>query len=341
MTGRATVWVVGAGAIGAVAAARLAGDNDVVVVDPWAAHVDAVNDRGLLLTDPGGTHLTRPRAIRSADATSADVPDADLVLLAVKSTHTRSALSEVSARLRPHTPVVSLQNGLNEDTIAECVGTERTVGAVVRYEATLTGPGEVRQHKTGGTLTIGEIEGPATDRTRAVAAVLAGGIPTEVTDDIWGELWTKLIRNCMLNPVAAVSGLGLRSMAAQPRATRCWAGIAREAAGAARMAGARLRDDVFYGVPADRLVDDGAAGFEAVVAALTAAYERSPDVRPSMLQDVDKKRLTEVDFLNGEVARRCSRVGLDAPVNRVVTARVHDIEDGATQHVDLLPEVVS
>lgn len=339
MAARSTVWVVGAGAIGAVAAARLADRHEVVVIDPWAAHVDAVNAGGLRLTEPDGTHLTHPRAVLAAAAAGADVPDPDLVLLAVKSTHTRSALAEVQNRLGPDTPVVSLQNGLNEDAIAECVGAQRTVGAVVRYEATLTGPGEVRQHKRDGRLTIGELGGPATARTRAVAEVLADGLRTEVSDEIWTELWTKLIRNCMLNPVAAVSGLGLRSMAGQPRATRCWAGVAREAVGAAARAGVRLPAEVFYGVPPGRLLDDGDDGFDAVVAALTGAYERSPDVRPSMLQDIDKGRRTEVDFLNGEVARRCELAGIDAVVNRTVTARVHDVENGAEQGVALLPEV--
>ncbi|MER7006002.1 ketopantoate reductase family protein [Dactylosporangium sp. NPDC000555] len=340
MMARSTVWVVGAGAIGAVAAARLADRHEVVVVDPWAAHVDAVNAAGLRLTEPLGDHLTRPRAVLAQDAAGADVPDPDLVLLAVKSTHTRSALAEVRSRLGPRTPVVSLQNGLNEDAIAECVGADRTVGAVVRYEAALTGPGAVTQYKTDGWLSIGEIGGPATDRTRAVAAILADGIRTEVTDDISTELWTKLIRNCMLNPVAAVSGLGLRSMAEQPHAARCWAGIAREAAGAAARSGVHLPAEVFYGVPAARLVGDGRVGFDAVVAALTGAYLRSPDVRPSMLQDIDKGRRTEVDFLNGEVARRCDRLGIDAAVNLAITERVHDVEDGAEQGVALLPEVV-
>jgi 2-dehydropantoate 2-reductase len=302
--------------------------------------VDAVNHDGLLLTEPGGQHLTHPTAIVSSAAADADVPDPDLVLLAVKSTHTRAALADVIGRLRPDTPVVSLQNGLNEDTIAECVGASRTIGAVVRYEATLTGPGQVTQHKADGTLTVGELAGSATDRTIAVAEILGRGIQTELTHDIWGELWTKLIRNCMLNPVSAVTGLGLRSIAEQPRATSCCAGIARETAGVARASGVHLRPEVFYGVPIERLLDDGPPGFDAVVAAFTANYLRSPDVRPSMLQDIDKGRTTEVDYLNGEVARRAEKLGLDAAVNRRLVDLVHDVEHGATQDVQLLPEVV-
>lgn len=339
MAGRTTVWVVGAGAIGSVAAARLDADNDVVVIDPWREHVEAVRRDGLRLTEPGGHHLSHPVAVVSSAARDADVPDPDLVLLAVKSTHTRSALADVIGRLGPDTPVVSLQNGLNEDTVADCVGANRTIGAVVRYEATLTGPGQVTQHKTNGTLTIGELAGPATDRTAAVAAILGRGIPTEVTDDIWGELWTKLIRNCMLNPVAAVTGLGLRSMAGQPRATSCCGGIAREAAGVARASGVHLRPEVFYGVPVERLLDDGPAGFDAMVTAFTDNYLRSPDVRPSMLQDIDKGRPTEVDHLNGEVARRADALGLAAAVNHRLVTLVHDVERGAAQDVALLPEV--
>ncbi|GAA2591414.1 ketopantoate reductase family protein [Dactylosporangium fulvum] len=329
----ATIWVVGAGGIGASIAARLAGaGQQVVVIDDWAEHVDRIREHGLTLEHPGGVLHTRPAAILSSELSElsviADTAPPDLVLLAVKSDRTRETLLAVADRLPPGCPVLSLQNGLNEPVIADVVGPTRTVGAVVRFDGALAGPGRVTQQRSDGDLVIGAVDRAAAGLVAGVADQLRTALPVVVSDRIWADLWSKLTRNCLLNPVSTLVGLGLGRMAALPPVREVCLRTGLEVIAVARATGVAVEPGILYGTDLDRLF----AGDPAAVRDFQAAFERTyapfPDLKPSMLQDAEKGRSVEVRWLNGAVVDAGERVGVAAPLNRALTERVEELVRG-------------
>jgi 2-dehydropantoate 2-reductase len=276
-----------------------------------------------------------------ADLDTAGLSEPDIVLVCVKSFQTEQCVRAVAARVDDRVPFVSLQNGLNEDRIAAIVGRERTIGAVVRFEGALAGPGHAVQNKSNGPLSIGELDGVETDRIKSLAALLNQVIPTAVVADIWADLWAKLARNCMLNPVAAISGLGLSSMAGSEFAPLVAASIGREVAAVVAAQDISLPPEVFYKADQARLAAGDAAELDIAVDGFRALYAPQPDVRPSMLQDVLKGRESEIDFLNGEIASRGPGYSIATPVNDRVIELVHRIERGEiSPSPELLAEAV-
>lgn len=325
------IWVVGAGGIGAAAAARLAAVADVAIIDSWPEHVRAITQDGLTLHDPAGQTVVRVRAELLDDAAAARLPVPETVLLCTKSFQTASALTTVLPLVPESVPIVSLQNGLNEDTIAGIAGVTRTIGAVVRFEGGLGGPGHVIQKKTNGPLTLGELDGDLSVRVTELAELFDKVIPTDVTSEIWVELWAKLIRNCMLNPVAAISGLGLHGLGTSPDARRFCAEIGRESTAVAHALGISVAPTVVYGADPDALAAGDQQALSAFGEGFRATYEPQPDVHPSMLQDVLKGRATEIDHLNGAVTAKGRAAGVPTPYHDRAIELVHRIEQGEFQ----------
>jgi 2-dehydropantoate 2-reductase len=196
------------------------------------------------------------------------------------------------------------------------------------------------QKKTDGPLTVGELDGRRSERVVTLADRLGRAIPTDVTTEITVELWSKLLRNCMLNPVAAVSGLGLHGMGTSRVAPGVCADVGREGAMVAAALGIRIDPPTLYGADPAALVAGDAIAHDAAVAGFVRTYSPQPEVQPSMLQDVLKGRGTEIDFLNGEVAARGRALGVPTPVNDALTALVHAVERGErTPGPGLLEEV--
>lgn len=323
------IWVVGAGGIGAAAAARLAGVADVVVLDSWPEHVTTIQEQGLTLQDPAGTTVVQVRAERLEEAATLDLPAPDVVLICTKSFQTGPAVQAVLPLVGADVPFVSLQNGLNEDAIAEIVGRQRTIGAVVRFDGGLAGPGHVVQKKTNGPLTVGELDGRLTERVTSLAAMLDQVIPTDATEQIWVELWAKLIRNCMVNPVSAISGLGLSGMGHTEAARVFCAQLGRESTIVAHALGIDVDPSIVYGADPHALAAGDPAALDACIQGFKAMYEPQPDVHPSMLQDVLKGRPTEIDYLNGAVADKARTVSVPTPYHDRAIELVHRIERGA------------
>jgi 2-dehydropantoate 2-reductase len=298
-----TVWIVGAGAIGSAVGARLARSMDVVFIDTWAEHVDAMNERGLTV-DYAGERLTVPvRALRWEHVSVAPAPD--VVLVAVKSYETTAAVHLVSPFLADDTPVVSLQNGINEEVIADLVGSHRTIGAVSVLDGSLVGPAEARQVQPTGRIVIGELDGADTERVHRLADLLRTAYPTNVSYNIWGELWSKLVRNSMHNPVGAITGLPAGQLVQAPNALRLSLLLGSEAVGVAAALGHLLiTDDLFGCRPEHFLAPVESTEFLMAEARFRDFYAARANLRSSMLQDILKRRPTEIDHLNGYVVRK-------------------------------------
>jgi len=316
-----TIWLVGAGAIGSVVAGKLRIQPPCRLIDSWREHVEAIRDGGLHVEYPDRTVRVSLPASHIDELEEID-EQVDVVLLAVKSNFTVGLVSRLLPHMSDESMVVSLQNGVNEGAIANVVGAERTIGAVVGFGGELVGPARARAHAAGGTLTIGELDGALTPRLHELAGVLGSSVDVEVTDNIWGELWTKLVTNAQMNALAALAGLPTDEVALDEQLRRIALAVGQETVAVALKLGIELNPAAgLNGVPEAYLDPLGTGAMVAVEEDFVAQW-MGLSARPSMLQDLDKGRPTEIDFLNGYVVEKARTVGVPAPVNEVLVELV-------------------
>lgn len=297
--------VVGAGAVGSYYGALLARAGHRVTLIGRQAHVLAVNAGGLRLRRAG-----RDEAIAVAAASGPDaVRDADLVLLAVKSGDTEAVARQLAPLLQADALLLSLQNGVeNAATLARHLR-QAIVPAVVYVATAMPEPGLV-VHSGGGDLVIGARDaGAAQDaamqaRLQSVVELFASaGVSVRLSDDVMGELWTKLMVNCAWNAVSALAQAPYGRIAEVAAMRTLQHEIVREVVAVAQADGQNLPFD------------------EALVAMESIAV-RMPAQRSSTAQDLARGKPTEIDHLNGFVARRGAELGVATPVNQALHALV-------------------
>lgn len=212
--------IIGAGAIGGTVGARLAQDGrDVLLCDADAEHVAAINRDGLTIEGPVEQFTVQARAVLPSE-----LPDRlGNVLLAVKAHHTAEAIAIVAPRLAADGFVVSLQNGLNEPVIADAVGRERTVGALVNFGADVVSPGRIFLGGRGA-FYVGELDGGPSERVERLVRDLRDSQPTR---NVLGLLWSKEAYGAMLF-ATAVSDLPIADALAEPRYRRLFVRLAEE-----------------------------------------------------------------------------------------------------------------
>lgn len=322
------VWIVGAGGVGSVLGARLehARPGSVLLIDTWAEHVDAIQSSGLTVDYPEAPVHVRPSASLLADlGDCTDLPA--LVVLAVKAYDT----AETIEAIMPHigiAPVLSLQNSINEEIIADLIGAERTIGGVCLYSAGLIGPGHGFQGMAGGKIVIGELDGSVGPRTEDVARILRASVSTEISTDIWSELWTKLIRNAMVNAMAAITNLGMGGLVAVPGADRICVGLGSEAVRVAFQSGYKQihTGDLFdcsFDYPAEWYLQPADSDERSrLELSFHESWVPHPTVYPSMLQDMRKGRRTEIEGLNGYVVAKGRELNVPTPLNAALSELV-------------------
>ena len=299
------VAVVGAGGVGSVFGGRLAAaGHDVWLVHRRPEVVEAIRQHGLRLTTPTGDEHIHLRGATDAS----EIGPVDLVLILTKSMDTRAAAEGSRPLLGPTTSVLTLQNGLgNLETIAEILGPERTLMGMTYLGAAQRGPGHAIFTAAGPTF-VGEPDGVLSERVLDLAeAFSAAGVPTQATDRLWDLVWGKLLINTALNATCALTGAAGDDALASDAISR-WLGlVAEETARVAAALGIHLP----YADPAERVRqhcrDVGAA-------------------KPSMLQDMERGRLTEIDAINGAVVREGRRLGVPTPYNQALLLLVHGHE---------------
>jgi 2-dehydropantoate 2-reductase len=323
------VTVYGAGAIGGTTGAALArAGHDVLLVDSHAPHVEAINTEGLTIERDGKVTTTRVRAVTPADL-GKDLP---LVLLAVKSHHTPEALAELVPRLAPASTVVSLQNGLSEELIAQAIGSERTVGCLVNWAADWIGPGRIL-HGGHGAFVLGELDGRITPRVRELAGLLSALVETPVTDNIWGYKWGKLIYGALLFGTAVVDAHVYEVVERSDQVQRVLIGIVGEGLAVADKAGVRVEpfdefDPAWYRAAQG---GDAAAGRRAM-ASIAAHYRAHTKTKTGIWRDLAvRKRKTEVDGQLGVLVRKGESLGVAMPLTRGLIGIIRDLEDGRRQ----------
>jgi 2-dehydropantoate 2-reductase len=294
--------VVGAGAVGSYFGALLALAGQRVTLVGRPAHVQAVLRQGLELQRAGGSVIAHPAATTEL----AGVQGASLVLVCVKCGDTEQVARELAPWLDADALVLSLQNGVeNVATLARHLR-QPVMPAVVYAATALPAPGVVR-HFGGGEIVVGPAGGTsaaADSRLQAVAAVFgAAGVAVRTSDDVMAVLWAKLVVNCACNAISALAQASYAQMACLPAVQALQHAALHEAVAVARAEGFALSTDTLL----------------ASVARIAATM---PEQHSSTAQDLARGRPTEIQYLNGHVARRGTALGIATPVNQALTALV-------------------
>jgi 2-dehydropantoate 2-reductase len=305
------VAVVGAGAVGSFYGAMLARAGQRVVLVGRPPHVAAIERDGLKLDMAGRTETIRIDATATLEA----VRGADLVLFCVKSTDTDAVARALAPLLAPHAVVLSLQNGVeNAAAIARHVR-QAVIAAVVYVATAMGGPGVVR-HFGRGDLVIGALDG-GTSGAPARAGVLqdlvalfgAAGVQVTISDDVMAELWSKLLVNCAYNAISALAQAPYARLAALPEIRELQDLVVREVVALARAEGIALA------------VEPSLQAVERIARSMPAQLS-------STAQDLARRKPSEIDHLNGFIARRGRELGVAVPVNQTLAALVKLVEAG-------------
>ncbi|MGH8673861.1 MAG: ketopantoate reductase family protein [Burkholderiales bacterium] len=334
--------IVGAGALGGYVGGTLAHlGHDVTLVDPWPEHVDTIRSRGLELdgmTPEERFVVKAAKTLHLTEVQSLARQPIDVAMVAVKSYDTAWATSLIAPYLSPEGFVVSLQNCLNEETIASVVGWGRTVGVVASmisvdlYEA-----GRIRRTVAKGgdkhtVFRVGEPHGRVTRRVEELVEWFKGVDSSKATTNLWGERWTKLVQNSMGNGVTAATGLTSGACLRNDVIRGFQIRLGGEAIRVGQALGYQL--EKVRGLDAERLAR-AAEGDRAALAEVEAALipkaganPRGDIQRPSMAQDILKGRRTEIDAMNGFIAVKGAAVGIAAPSHAKLAQIVTKVERG-------------
>ncbi|MFA5400800.1 MAG: ketopantoate reductase family protein [Dehalococcoidia bacterium] len=319
------ILVVGGGAIGGITAALLTRQGlNVIVLDADKEHIKRMNS-GLEIS--GFREMTVPvKAMLPGDFVGAQNAGwADIVLLAVKGLHTENALKSVLPVISKTAPVVSLQNGINEETISKIVGVERTIACSITWGSTNKGPGQLMQTTDGGFI-IGQWPTGKSKIVEDTASLLSKAFNTEISDNIIGDRWTKLLITVSFTGVGTTAGLTYGGVIENEAARKVALTVITETYDVGIKAGVKFAD--LMGVSPSIVLVRNKQDFEKASGLMEIGFANHKATKPSMWQDIEKGRKTEVDFVNGYVVRKGKEVGLKTPANEMVTRVIKEIEDG-------------
>lgn len=301
--------MLGAGALGSTIGGTLAiGGNDVHFVDMWQEHVDLINKDGLHMTNEKEDWYVRVDARTTADT----IGEADLVIVLVKSFATKQAVEQLKQTnvIGKNTLVMSLQNGLgNEETIASVIGSENVISGKTYVGGRLIQAGYISAGVQGKWTYIGELNGEITDRIQTVCNVFNdAGLLCEVSDNIKGLIWDKLLINVAAGALCGITRLPYGPLYEEDYIKDVAVAVIQEGIQVAKAAGVVLKsEDPQY--------------------PWVAASEGLPGTfKTSILQSLELKRPTEIDFINGSIVEWGKKYGIATPVNQTLVACVKGIE---------------
>jgi 2-dehydropantoate 2-reductase len=289
--------VMGAGAVGCYYGFRLARAGHDVVLIGRPQHVEAIKRQGLRLE----TQTSDERIPVSASTEGSAVQGAQLVLFCVKSTDTESGTAAIKLHLAPDALVLSLQNGVENADRLRALLPQQVVAAAVYVGTEMAGPGHVKHHGRGELV----IE-PSKASDDVARVLIAADVPTDVSDDVRGALWTKLILNCVYNALSAITQMPYGRLMKGDGMTAVMRDLVDECMAVANADGVTIAGDVDAAV---RNIAETAAG----------QYS-------STAQDLARGKHSEIDYLNGLIVRRGEALGIATPANRLLHTIVKLIE---------------
>jgi len=321
--------ILGAGSLGTIAGALITKNGgEVLLVDANKAHVDALNKNGATVT--GLTNVTVPVKAITPDQMTGGY---DLVLYLVKQTYNESALKALLPHLHKDSIVCTMQNGVPEEEVARFVGREKVIGCAVGWGATWIGPGvsELTSDPGKMTLDLGELDGSVTERIKKVAGVLGKICPTEITTNLAGIRWAKLLINATLSGMSASLGCTFGDILDSDKALACAAFIGDETIQVAARLGVTL--EKIQGADLRILAFKTKAEMAQKFGIYRAVFGPHKLLKASMLQDIEKGLKTEIDAINGVVSECGKKVGIATPINDKVVEIVKGIETGRMKAV--------
>lgn len=327
--GDTTIAVLGSGANGASIGADLtAAGLDVTLIEQWPAHVEAMRARGLTIRTPNDELHVQPRTMHLCEVATLR-QKFDVVLLLMKAYDSRWATQLIAPYLAADGIVAGVQNGMTTATIADVVGTERTMGTVIEISSTMTDPGVVQRHSDASRswFAVGAMAGGPVGREEEVAALLRHSGSVSLVDDIQSTKWMKLVSNCTTLVTTAILGLPMADAIEVPGMRELMLRSGQEALDVGRALGHPI-------LPIFGLQPDDIERPDEVVETLLDTLYRNyvlPGATTTVLQDWSKSRHSEVDDLNGTVVGEAAHLGLAAPVNAAVVKIAHRIERGELQ----------
>jgi 2-dehydropantoate 2-reductase len=299
--------IIGAGAMGCLYGAKLSTvpGIEIYLLDVWKEHVDAINANGILMEEQGD--FITYRNVK-ASTVAEDAGTCDLAVIFVKSTLTSSAVQSNKAVFGPETIALTLQNGLgNIELIKEVVGESNVIAGTTAHGATMLGPGRIRHAGSGKTI-IGELNGAMTQRIQQIAQTFReAGMETELSDNVYGLVWDKLLVNVGINALTGITKLLNGELLEHPEIVELLEDAVSEGKEVALAQGIKL-------------------GFPDPVAHTKDVCKATATNKSSMLQDVLNHKKTEIDMINGAVVREGKKVNIATPVNKTLTNLIKFIE---------------
>jgi 2-dehydropantoate 2-reductase len=317
--------VLGAGAIGSSISADLTrAGYDPAVIDQWPAQVEALKAGGIHVQRPDGDVKVPIRAFHLCDLASANL-EFDMVFLAVKSNDDRWLAEFIKPYLAADGVLVGTQNGMNDDTLASILGRGRVVGCAMELSAEIFTPGLVKRNTTQQTtwFAVGELDGFYTPRIKEIAEILGNVGRCDVTGNIYGAKWTKLIANTMTMGPFGLLGLGNSEAAALPGMFELSVGLGRESMAIGTALGYRI--EPIFGLRADEFAGSSDENLVTAMKTLLGHVSRG---RTAPIHDHMKGRRSEMEFISGVVARKGKELGIPTPFNDAVVEIDRQINKG-------------
>ena len=312
--------IMGVGPIGGIIGGRLArGGQEVTFVDVDREHVAAIRENGLQVDVPDGPFNVKANVVFPDEIEG----NFDTAFIAVRCNYTRDTLAAALPHLSDDGLVVSMQNGINVPLLEEAVGADRTVGMGIRMGSRRTAPGCVYT-STRGHLYVGHSHGRATPRLEGLHAMLDAVIPSEITDNIIGVLWSKLTYTCY-GYYGSLAKTSMVESCAGPDDRRLLVDFLGEVVAVGAAAGARFIPLREYNPP-DLHPDKPVEARMAVINHYAESW-RSDDLKGPLRQLLNGTRL-EVEFILGHVVRESARLGLSTPLCDNLLAMMLDLESG-------------
>jgi 2-dehydropantoate 2-reductase len=318
--------VIGAGAIGGITAAMMAKAGlDVELVCKHKETADAANSEGLHIQGVRGDQRLKAKAFTATEDLEGQK---DIVLIAVKAYDMPDAARRVLPYLNPDSLVVSLQNGICTDALAEIVGIERTVGCVIGWGATMLDKA-VLDMTSEGEFIIGGIADGTEDKLGALKDALGTVVPTRISANIVSELYSKMIINSCITSMGVMSGLRLGEMLKKRKARKIFLAIISEAVAVASAMGIKVPS--FAGKLDYNSLTSGNSTLAVlkkhlIIRVVGFKYRR---LKSSSLQSLQRGKPTEIDYYNGYIAKKGAEVGVSTPVNSAIVGIVKEIERGS------------
>lgn len=332
--------VFGAGGIGGVVGGMLSKDeHDVTFIDTWYEHINEIQNNGLEVTNQDQVHNCKPNAIHLNQLQEVK-EKFDIGIIAVKSYDTEWVTHALKNYVKEDGYFVDFQNGINDLKVGEIVGNEKTLGCVILISAMATEPGKAwrTDSRPDVAYKIGELTGGVTERLKEFVDIMQAVGVSEYTEELINERWSKLMINCMVNPLAGLTGWGTAEVRSNPLTQDIAIQVAAEVVKVANSEGYPMGKIV--GLEPKDFIEaaDSKKNVEDIKnQMLEQARQAGSASRPSFGQDVLKRRRTEIDYLTGFVSQVGKKNNIPTPFCDKVTEVVNSLGVGfetSDKHLD-------